>query len=159
MPDGFVPFSTYVHPEPTRAPDLQADTEQDRRVPEEAPADLRVALREARRFRAALADAFDAAREDVLRDLAADVLARELLLAPSDLERVARRAFERLCDEERPLRARVHPDDAPAARALDVPIVADATLRRGDLVLELRYGTTDLTLGARLSAALDASRS
>jgi flagellar biosynthesis/type III secretory pathway protein FliH len=157
MPDAFVPLAIYVRPSTSPAPENEIEPATQSPSPQPVSQDLRDAVREVRRFRAALADSLEAASEEVLRDLAAEVLARELRLAPADVETIARRALERVFDEE-PLKLRVHPGDAPTVQPLGVPISPDAALRRGDLILELRYGTIDLTLGARLSAALDALR-
>lgn len=159
MPDAFVPLAIYLRTEPRDAPEPALEPEVALRAIESGSHELGDALRETRRFRAALADALEAAREDLLRDFAADVLARELILAPADVEGVARRALERIYEDERPLQLRAHPADAGQLHALEVPIVTDATLRRGDVVLELRQGSIDLSLGARLAAVLSASRS
>src|ERR1700733_4355402 len=53
------------------------------------------AFSEIRRFHAALADALDFALEGLLRDVACDVLARELSLAPADVAAIAARALLR----------------------------------------------------------------
>ncbi|MDB5042000.1 MAG: hypothetical protein JWN27_2726, partial [Candidatus Eremiobacteraeota bacterium] len=58
---------------------------------EDTPPDVASALRAARLFRAQLTDALTEAFGTLLCDLAADVLARELRLAPCDLEAVLQR--------------------------------------------------------------------
>ncbi|MEO7040121.1 MAG: hypothetical protein ABI186_08855 [Candidatus Elarobacter sp.] len=117
--------------------------------PPEIIEDERAAFREARLFRARLADAFDDAFGRLLRELATEVLARELRIAPCDLvvliERVAQRApFVRL---------RVAAADA--AHAYGLPAVADPALDPGDAVLELADGALDLRLGVRLAGVLE----
>ena len=111
--------------------------------------DARVALRDARLFRARLAEAFDDALTRMLRDLAADVLVRELRLAPCDLValigRIAQRApFVRL---------RVAPDED--VRDFGLPSLEDPTLQVGDAILELAGGALDLRLGVRLAAVFE----
>ena len=80
-------------------------------------------LREMRLFRARIIEATEAAVETLVADIAADVLARELLLAPADVETIVDRALHRFLADE-PLRVRVHADDVPNVRC-DVPVVAD----------------------------------
>ena len=111
--------------------------------------------REMRLFRARIIEATEAAVETLVADIAADVLARELLLAPADIEAIVDRALRRFLEDE-PLRVRVHADDAPKLEC-GVPLVADDTLRRGDAVIELRTGTIDARLGVRLASLLQAT--
>ena len=124
---------------------------------------VRDAVRDARLFRARLADAFDDAAARLLRELATDVLARELRLAPCDLAAIVRRAAERapvVC-------VRVAPGDVACAahgqRALvggtpvgDISFVADPALGPGDAIVELDGGALDVRLGVRLAAVLEA---
>jgi Flagellar assembly protein FliH len=111
------------------------------------------ALRAARLFRAALADAFDARLAELTRELAAAVLGRELQLAPVDLEALARRLIaERRADE--PLCLRVAPPDAGIA--CELPVVADPELRAGDAVLVCRSGDINARLAVRLAGVLAA---
>lgn len=115
--------------------------------------DLDEALRAARCFRAALADALDARLEDLLRDLASDVLARELMLAPADIAAILRRLIdERTADG--PLCVRVAAEDAALPCAL--PLVVDPALRPGDAVLVCAHGSIDARLGVRLADILEA---
>ncbi len=150
----FISLEQYVRASPTE-PDSapEPDTVQEsRQVPE-----LRAALSDVKRFHAGLCDAFEAAREELLRDLAVDVLARELACAPAEIERIAARVLERFADDE-PLRVLAHADDAPALAGLGLPIVVDARRRRGDLQVVLRHGSIDVSLGVRLSQLLEAKR-
>ena len=106
-----------------------------------------------RRFYAAVADAVDVATRDLLEDIASDVLARELALAPADVLRVVEGTLARF-HAEMPLRVLAHHDDVLALQRVAVPVQADETLRRGDVTIVLRYGTIDASLGARLSDVL-----
>jgi flagellar biosynthesis/type III secretory pathway protein FliH len=148
----FISLDRYVRMEPAEAQVTLASEAPARVDPSE---DVREVLRDVRRFYAALRDAFDAAREELLRDLAADVLARELACAPVEIERIAARALERVRDEE-PLRILAHPDDVTALGGLGLPVVAKMRLRRGDLQLVIRHGTIDVSLGVRLAHLLEA---
>jgi hypothetical protein len=162
MHDGFVPLQIALRPAPLPADDTEDGSES--KTPREsvnaagsqtlsAPSDVDGALAEARRFSAALADALALSLERLLPVVACDVLARELVLAPCDVAAIAARALRRYLDEE-PLRLRVHPDDVQACVALDVGIVADQSLRVGDVVLEVRCGSIDASMEARLEVML-----
>jgi hypothetical protein len=118
-----------------------------------APCDAAEAAREARLFRAVLADAFDALAAELIRALAADVLGRELQLAPVDVALLVRRLVaERRADD--PLAVRVCPADADLA--CELPVVADPELRPGDAVLVCRNGEIDARLAVRLEHVLAA---
>ena len=125
---------------------------------EDRAAGVVAAVRDARLFRARLADAFDDAVARLLRELASEVLARELRLAPCDLAALVRRAAERAPV----VRVRVAPCDvarvarAPLSRTGDVPVVEDCGLAGGDAVVELAGGALDARLGVRLAAVLEA---
>ncbi|MBV8147686.1 MAG: hypothetical protein JO092_01185 [Candidatus Eremiobacteraeota bacterium] len=112
---------------------------------------------EIRRFRAAVADAFEHEVESLLRDVACTVLARELELKPADIEVVVTQARRRHA-RERIIALRVHPADLEALKHFDLDVLADGTLHRGDVVLELKSGTIDLSLGVRLDAVLASER-
>ena len=112
--------------------------------------ELVAALRETRLFRARLADAFEGARQRLLRELATDVLARELRVAACDLDALARRIIA-----EAPfVRIRVAPSDV--ATISGAPVVADTELDAGDAIVELIGGGLDARLGVRLAAVLEA---
>ena len=108
------------------------------------------ALRDARLFRARLADAFDDAVARLVRELATDVLARELRLAPVEIATLVRRVLERAPV----IRVRVAPADAGFVRG--VPVLADPALAPGDAIVELGRGELDARLGVRLAAVLEA---
>jgi flagellar biosynthesis/type III secretory pathway protein FliH len=156
MPDAFIPLSEYLRApafeavaidEPSPAQEAVAAPEAD-----DAVETLERALSDLRCFRAALADALDARLERLLLDLACSVLARDLRLAPADLATVVAREVERA--GEPPVRLRAHPDECSALGAFGCPVVADPTLLRGDVTLDLRSGTIRSTLGVRLERAL-----
>lgn len=112
------------------------------------PSELAAAIRAARLFRAALADAFDGVAADLILALAAEVLGRELQIAPADITLIARRLIaERHADE--PLSLRVCPADAGIA--CELPVVADTHLGPGDAVLVCRNGEIDARLAVRLA--------
>ncbi len=116
-----------------------------------AGGEFAAALREARLFRAALADAADVLAGKLADALARAVLARELQLARADIAALA----QRLCAEfaaDEPLRLRVAPSDAGFDCAL--PVSADPQLAPGDAILECRSGTIDARLSARLAHVL-----
>jgi hypothetical protein len=108
-------------------------------------------LREARIFRAALADALDLAATRLAAVLADEVLGRELTTAPADIANIVVRLVGRYAAEE-PLRLRVAHADANVV--CGVPVVADPALRVGDAILECRTGTIDARLDVRLAVAL-----
>ena len=108
------------------------------------------AFSETRRFHAALADALDVALEGLLRDVACDVLARELSLAPADVAAIAVRALARYANES-PVRVRMHPEEISRVAGMNVPVVADSELRRGDVAIDVR-ARDDRRLPGRASA-------
>jgi hypothetical protein len=113
-----------------------------------ARAEPAAAIREARLFRAALADAFDLLADSLAHRLAQEVLGRELQLAPVDLQEIAARVFDRAMGAE-PLRLRVSAADA--AVAVELPVVIDGALAAGDAILECRSGGIDARLTVRLA--------
>jgi len=111
------------------------------------------AIRSARLFQAHLCDTLDALVVRLARDLAADVLARELSVGCVDIAALARRLVaERTHDG--PLRIRVAPADAGFRCPL--PVLVDANLQRGDAILECTNGEVDARLGVRLADVLSA---
>lgn len=113
-----------------------------------SPDDVVAAVRDARLFRARIADAVDEQVARVVRELAADVLCRELRIAPCDVAALVRRA----CARVPVVRVRVAPCDAPAIAG--IPVVGDPELLPGDAILELSEGSLDLRLGVRLADVL-----
>lgn len=109
------------------------------------------ALRAARLFRAAVAEAFEAVVARLARDFAHEVLGRELRLAAPDLAAIARRIIEERRSDE-PLRLRVAPADAELE--CEIPVVADPRLAIGDAILECSSGEVEMRLALRLADAL-----
>jgi flagellar biosynthesis/type III secretory pathway protein FliH len=154
MLDEFVPLATYLRPAAAEpifepSPPLDNDTPD---VPC-ARSESDEAIRAARRFRAALADALDLGVQTLLAAIARDVLARELQLGRTDVAGIVTKALDRYAGE-RALSIRVHPTDLPALASIGLERIADDTLAPGDILLELHCGTIDLRLNARLEAAL-----
>ncbi len=126
-------------------------------VPVPVVVDLRDDVaREVRVFRARLADAFEAARASLLRELAYAVLGRELVLAPLDLAAIAARILDGNAQAE-PVRLCVAPADllALAHVAGLPPLHPDPELAPGDAVVEFADGAIDARLGVRLAAVLE----
>lgn len=155
MSDEFVPLAFFLRPavcEPATEPALPASPALEIAL---HPPEHEEALRAARRFRAALADALDAALHELLRRIATEVLARELRLGGADVAAIVSTALDRFADE-RIISVRAHPQDCAALTVLPIERVADDSLMPGDVRVELQWGTIDLTLQARLDAALAA---
>jgi len=141
----------------TRIEPICASTAQERsKEPDGCGNDEVAAAREIRLFQAHLREALDSAIETLCDDIAADVVGRELQLAPADIKEIVKRALDRFAAEG-PVCVRVHPDDRDALSA-DVPSAADCTLRRGDAILAVRSGEIDISLGVRLDSILRAVR-
>jgi flagellar biosynthesis/type III secretory pathway protein FliH len=115
------------------------------------------AARDVRLFRARVEEAIESAIVTLRCDIAAEVVGRELQLAPASIAEIVRRAVRRFHSES-PVRVRVHPEDVGSLAADGIQTVADRDLRRGDAVLEVGGGTVDVTLGVRLDAVLRAYR-
>jgi flagellar biosynthesis/type III secretory pathway protein FliH len=159
MPETFVPLTEFLKPRQERESPCHAepcDPEPREAQPkDDVHSSTEEAFADVRRFRAAIADALDLAVETLLREIAADVLARELRIEPANLRLIVDRACALLAREE-PFAVRVHPAEAGSLEGCGLCIVGDAALRRGDAILELRSGTVDVSLGARLEAVLAA---
>ena len=132
-----------AHSEPCEAPEARED-------------DPVAAAREVRLFMAHVAEAIESAAEMLRNDIAAEIVGRELQLAPADIQAIVDRAIARYASEA-PVRVRVHPGDLDALDG-EIPAVADTQLRRGDAVLEVGGGAIDATLGVRLDSVLRALR-
>jgi len=126
----------------------------------EAAADLTgeiAAARDVRLFRARVEEAIESAITTLRCDIAAEIVGRELQLAPASIAEIVRRAVRRF-HAESPVRVRVHPQEVGSLAVEGIQTVADGNLRRGDAVLEVGGGTIDITLGVRLDAVLRAYR-
>ncbi|HZZ64197.1 MAG TPA: FliH/SctL family protein [Candidatus Baltobacteraceae bacterium] len=149
MRNDFQPLTALVRPVNLQT---QAEPAQTVAVPCACAEAEEAALRSVRLFCAAVAEGVEAAIGELLNDIAADVLARELQLAPADITQVVERALSRYFSDD-PLHVLVHPDDACELHC-GFPVVKDPCLRAGDARLVLRCGTVDASLGVRLAALL-----
>jgi flagellar biosynthesis/type III secretory pathway protein FliH len=156
----FVSLAQLLRAEPERDVVVEALDAQPVGVPSapalESAAALVELMRDVRVFRAHLREAFEVARDALVRELAYAVLGRELQLAPSDVGLIAARLLAEH-PAAQPLLLRVAPADL-AQLALQAetlpPLQADATLAPGDAVLELACGHIDARLGVRLAVVL-----
>lgn len=157
MSDEFVPLTTYLRPA-AAAPALEVSTARDNDQSDASCVQTESdhAIRTARLFRAALADALDVALQRLLRTIARDVLARELQLDRADLAGIVANALDRQAGE-RVLSIRAHPADLAALASIGLERIADDTLTPGDILIALHSGTIDLSLNARLEAAIAAA--
>lgn len=153
MSDDFVPLGAFLRPllrepivEPPPAAEPQIAAMRD---------DYDETLRAARRFRAGLRDVLEAAVAQLLPTIANEVLARELQLGGADVAAIVAAALDRFAGGT-VLCVRVNPRDYDALAGLELERIADDALQPGDIRMELRSGTIDLTLAARLDAALAA---
>ncbi len=157
MSESYVPLAAFLRP-------VRAAREPDHPIVSAAPAEApvrpdspeqREALRAVRRFRAALADALEAAVHALLPAIARDLLGRELTLADADVAAVVHAAVDRFADRQ-PLSVRAHPQDCDALAGIELERYADDALQPGDVCVDLRSGTIDSTLAVRLDATLAA---
>jgi flagellar biosynthesis/type III secretory pathway protein FliH len=107
------------------------------------------------RMRLFALEAFERGVESMLASFARDVLARELALAPADLEALALEALAAFARDE-PVRLVIAPADA-ARLSAPLPLRVDASLQPGDLVVEVAAGAFESPLVFRLSSSVDAS--
>jgi flagellar assembly protein FliH len=162
MAERFVPLAAFLRPPPVAeslavpAPAAADESAAAPSLPQGVAGEHVAALGAVRRFRAALADALEVAVQNLLREIAENVLARELSLAPADVASIVAKTRERFAPE-RVLAVRIHPLDRDALGELEVEKILDETLARGDAVAELHGGTIDLRLRSRLEFALAAS--
>ena len=162
MSEGFIPLARFLSPPPAEPVALSlpqnpaaGESLEPFAQPAESFTEYAATFGAVRRFRAALADALDVAVQQLLAEIAENVLARELTLAGADVAAVVAKTRERFSNEG-VLRVRVHPRDRNALRGLEIDAVVDESLAPGDVMAELRSGTIDLRLRTRLENALDA---
>ncbi len=158
MRDEFIPLDVFFRPPRNELDSTTiASAPSDATPPSLQPEipSLEETLSEIRRFRAALADARDAALQPLLKAIAHDVLGRELALKPAVIANVIARAVGRTALDD-VVTMRVHSLDLAGAQQLGLPIQSDDELQRGDVVIELRSGTIDMRLQKRLDAVLAA---
>lgn len=160
MSEGFLDLAAMLRPPPTplppNVPDVPEAVAPEDAAPRDEPA-VQSLVRDALLFRARLGEAFEAAKERLLRDLATGVLARELRLEPADVDAIAHRLL-REHRAEAPVALRVAPADRARLRGVDLPVDADPALRAGDAVLIVRDGALESTLGIRLGSVLRAAQ-
>jgi len=118
-----------------------------------ASCEEQIACDDIRLFRARVAEALESALEGLCRDLASEVLARELMLRPVDARAICEALIDRYAREV-PVAIRVHPHECQTLNGFDVPIVADERLRRGDVMLDVVGGTLNASLAVRLDQVL-----
>ena len=153
MSDGFVPLAEYLHPAPEAAVAEKWGEDEAPAAPIFACNDCTEALRGVRRFRAGLADALDAALPQLLDGIAREVLSRELRLAGADVAALVETALERF-DRFGVVRVHVHPSETSVLAGKELALAGDSELKPGDVRIELRSGSIDLSLASRLEAVL-----
>ncbi len=114
------------------------------------------AIREARLFRARLADALDARLARLLAAIASEIVVRDVQIAPANLAALV----ARIVDEQvaAPQSVRVSPADRNALAGCDLDVIEDDSLAAGDAVVAFLAGEIDARLGVRLAAVLEALR-
>ena len=138
-----------------RVPKPEPEPRREERSTEPEPRSPDAVVEECALFRAHLREAFDRAKARLLTDLATQVLARELLLAPVSIAAIVSDLL-RSYSEETPVAVRVSPDDRERV-VLDLPIEIDPSLRSGDAVLVVRDGHLESMLGRRLDMVVRAA--
>lgn len=122
--------------------------------PEPEPLGLRVnerdALSEVALFRASLRELLESRLPELLRAIAHDVMARELLLAPADIRAIVESMLANCCDET-PLEIRVAALDAARLPQSAWPVRVDPSLRSGEAAIEVRSGIFESRLETRLA--------
>lgn len=143
----FTPLAAFLAP---KVPETLREPPQPQPV---AAPECEEVLRAVRRFHAGLRDAVDAAVPELLRAIARDVLARELNLGCAEIRPIVRAALEHF-GSQRVLAVRAHPAEIDLLRDIALARIPDDDLQPGDIRIELRSGTIDLTLPARLETVL-----
>ena len=156
MHESFVSLVDWLRPAPVAETPPPVPLPESRMAePDERSDDVDEAIRAARRFRAALADALDCRLDDLLERIASDVLGRELALAPADIRGIVTRVLE--AEALHPVvRVRVHPLDLRALAQSPWDTRGDETLRPGDAMIDVASGSINLTMGTRLARVLGA---
>jgi len=139
------------HAQPVKAPSMRDSP------PERETLECERIVEELALLRLAALEAFERARGRMLEILAREVLARELMLAPADLEALAARALRTFAESE-PLALVVAPADA-ARVSSPLPVRIDPSLVAGDLVIAVRDGEIDARFALRLAEAVATAES
>jgi len=154
-PERFTSLATILR-EPTDMPSDQtiaSDEQTAAHEPQPEPTEEHAACDDVRLFRARVAEALESAVDGLYRDLAADVLARELMLQSADVSAICTALLARYAREV-PVAIRVHPRECEALSGFDVAVLADQCLRPGDVMLDVANGSLDATLAVRLDQVL-----
>lgn len=120
------------------------------RAPDERVAEAAL-LEELSLARLAALETYDRAVPHLLKALARGVFGRELALAPADLATLAAEMRAHFAREE-PVALVIAPSETPPPCSL--PVRRDATLRPGDVLLEVRDGEIDARFRLRLAGAI-----
>lgn len=155
MAEGFVSLAAML-----RAPAVEGGNEPASALPPapvgDEPAHPLVSFaRDLALARLAALEAYERAVPRLLEALARDVLARELVLAPPDVNALARDLAAEFASEE-PVAFAVAREDAPRFPS-GVPVRVDTRLRAGDIVLEVRDGEIDARFALRVRDAIGAA--
>lgn len=159
----FVPLAVFLQPveRPVPSPPPRefecVDASLTRPQRSHASDDLGETLAAVRCFRAALADALEVAVQSMLPMIVPGIVGQELRIGPPDLTAIVAKAVEDF-GREHVLTIRVRPEEIGAIADLGANVVADNRLPRGDVAIELRSGTIDMSLRARLDALLANAR-
>ena len=121
-------------------------------LPSPLPDALDVA-RELTLLRLAAFEAFERAKRRLLESFAAEVLGRELALAPIDVDALAAEVLARFADLE-PVALVLSPSDGRRVHA-PFPVRIDDALRPGDFCIDVRDGIIESTFAFRLAAVLE----
>jgi len=103
-------------------------------------------------MRLAAMEAYERAVASLLRSLADEVLARELLLEPADVDALVRRVLATFAVRD-PVELRVAAADAARVQA-GTPVRVDPSLGRGDLTVVVRGGALESRFVQRFEDAL-----
>lgn len=145
-----------IEPAPDRPIETQQAAQSAENVVEshaEPAADFEALVRDVRLFRAHIAEAVDACVERLVHAIAQTVLARELELAPCDIDAIVDSCLA-MVNGARDLRIVVHPEDAALVRTASTE--SDPVLERGDCIVRLDSGSIHATLQLRLRDAIEA---
>ena len=104
-------------------------------------------------MRLAAYEAFERAARRIVGTLARDVLGRDLILAPVDVDALAAEALAAFAEAE-PVALAISPEDAERVRS-PLPVRVDPSLEAGDLVVDVRDGSFESRFVFRLEAALE----
>lgn len=104
-------------------------------------------------MRLAAYEAFEGAARRMVRTLARDVLGRDLIMAPADIDALTAEALAAFASAE-PVSLAISPADAERVRT-PLPVRVDLTLEAGDLVVDVRDGSFESRFAFRLEAALE----